>query len=128
MQAFENCPHNHGDKKGCPYYHEAFGKCFSHCNLKSDLKCGDCAHWIGNCTADTNKRHDLYGHCFYCIGGVCSDFKTNCCHYTERKDGEPNYVDWIEARVIELGGSPDSSPESRKIRQQARKEWAEAHN
>lgn len=128
MQAFENCPHTHGNKKGCPYYHEIFGKCFSHCDLGSGLKCGDCAHWIGNCTVDGKPRHGLYGHCFHCIGNVRSDFKTNCRHYTKRKDGESNHINWIEARVIELGGSSDSSPESRKLRIQARKEWAAAHN
>lgn len=128
MQAFENCPHNNGNKKGCPYYHETFGKCFSHCDLKSNLKCGDCAHWLGDCTSDPNKRHDLYGHCYYCIGEVHSNFQTNCKHHTKRKQDEPNYVDWIEARVIELGGLPDSSEESRRLRRQARKEWEFSHN
>ena len=128
MQAFDNCPHNNGDKKGCPYYYESFGKCFSHCDLKSNRKCGDCAHWIGNCTSDISKRHSLYGHCFYCMGGVCSDFKTNCPHYTKRKDGEPNYIDWIEARVIELGGNPEPSLRTRRLRQQAREEWVKLHS
>lgn len=128
MQARENCPHNNGDKKGCPYYHEVFGKCFSHCDLKSPLKCGDCAHWIGDCTIDGRPRHKMYGHCFYSISGVGSYFHTNCNHYTERKPDEPNFIDWVEARVVELGGSQDSSIESRKLRIKARDEWARAHN
>ena len=128
MQVFENCPHTHGKKKNCPYYFEVFGKCFSHCDLGSNLRCGDCAHWVGNCTVDEKPRHKLHGHCFYCIGGVRSDFRTNCKHYTERRSEEPNYIDWIEARVVELGGLPDNSSESRKLRIQARREWAVTHN
>lgn len=127
MQAFENCPHNNGDKKGCPYYHEVFGKCFSHCDLKSELVCGDCAHWLGDCTSG-DGRHEVYGHCFYSIELVNANFRTNCKHYTERKPNEPNYVDWVETRVIELGGASDSSPENRKLRIQARKEWKDSHN
>lgn len=127
MQAFENCPHNNGDKKGCPYFHETFGKCFSHCDLKSDLVCGDCAHWLGNCTSG-DGRHKICGHCFYVVGEVNSNFRTNCKHHTKRKPNEPNYVDWIEARVIELGGASDGSPENRKLRIQVRKEWQDSHN
>ena len=127
MQAFENCPHNNGNKKGCPYFYETFGKCFSHCDLKSSLECGNCAHWLGDCTCG-DKRHEICGSCYYVVGGVHSHFHTNCKHYTERKPNEPNYVDWIEARVIELGGSPDSSEKSRVLRKQARKEWERAHN
>lgn len=133
MQAFEHCP-LHNRKKGesrngqCPYFHDTvLLHCFPHCDLSSPLKCGDCAHWVGHC-ASGDSRHKLYGSCFYCVGTVGSKYKTNCKHYTERKPGEPNHFDWVEARVIELGGKPDSSPESRKLRIQARKEWADAHN
>ena len=133
MQALENCP-LHSKKKGessyglCPYYPDAvLLHCFSHCDLSSPLKCGNCAHWIGDCTVG-GKRHEKYGKCFYCIGNVDAEYRTNCEHYTERKTDEPSYHDWVEARVLELGGKPDSSPESRRLRIQARKEWAAAHN
>lgn len=127
MQAFENCPVRNGNKNGCPYFSSISGKCFGHCDLKSDLKCGNCAHWLGDCTTG-NNRHEVCGHCYYVIGEVHSHFHTNCPHYTERKQNEPNYVDWIEARAIELGGTPDSSGKSREFRRQARKEWEQAHN
>lgn len=127
MQNYDSCPVHNGEKHGCPYYDSVFGKCFSHCDLSSPLRCGNCAHWYGICTTN-GKRHDKIGNCAHYIGTIGAGFQTNCEHYTERKSNEPNPVDWIETRVIELGGKPDSSPESRKLRIQANKEWIDAHN
>lgn len=114
-------------KKQCPFLFERFGQCFTKCDMDSDKKCGDCAHWLGNCTTG-DKRHHLYGHCLYYIGNVAADYLTDCGHWTARKEGEPNYHDWVENRVLELGGSPDSSEKNRAARRQALKEWQVAHN
>lgn len=124
MQNFNVCP----GKKGCPYFLSVMGMCFSECDLSSSLKCGDCAHWLGDC-AHGEERSKTYGSCFYTIGRVSAHFTTSCSHYTERKEDEMNYVDWCEKRVEELGGNPkESSKEVRLMRIQARKEWAANHN
>lgn len=122
-----DCPKSNKSGK-CPYYDPIFGKCFHRCGYpNSPHTCGECAHWVGNCTSDPDKRHDKYGSCLYYCGGVASYFKCNCEHFYQRKPGEPNYIDWVESRVIELGGAPDSSPESRELRKQARQEWKNSH-
>lgn len=133
MQNFNSCP-LHNRKKGessyglCPYCHDTvILHCFSHCDLGSPMICGNCAHWIGDCTVG-GARHEKYGKCFYCIGNVNAKYHTNCEHYTEREPNEPSYQDWVENRVRELGGKHDSSPNSREKRIQARAEWARAHN
>lgn len=131
MSVHSNCPVMKKDAKGkrgkCPYFNKIFGKCFTYCDVESPRKCGDCAHWLGNCTAREGVRHSICGSCRHVIGIVNAHFHTNCPHYIKRKPGEPWYVDWVEARVLELGGKPDSSPESRAIRRQALREWDAIH-
>ena len=120
-----NCP---GSIK-CPYFHNVMGKCFNKCGYpNSPNTCGECAHWLGDYTYNDRQRHKLHGSCFHCVGKISSRYQCNCEHFTKHKPEEPNWYDWVEARVIELGGAHDSSPNSRKLRKQARKEWAEAHN
>lgn len=117
----EVCP---GAKK-CPYYWFILGKCFTHCDLTSDKKCGNCAHWTGYWGID--KRNESLGGCVHYIGDVDARLKTDCPHYTERKPNELNYYDWVENFVTTHANTEDEV-ELRKIRIQGRKEWIAQHN
>lgn len=110
------------------YFPKCFGAGFQYADPKGETGkvCGDCAHWLGDCKH--GGRHDFQGRCLYAIGRVCSDFPCDCPYYCERKEGELNYVDWVEVRVEKLGGEHDSKPENRALRRQALREWKESHD
>ena len=133
---FDICPY-YNRKKGasklnvCPYIYEVgiTGHCFGHCDLSSDHVCGQCAHWRATFPKLRNRDgNDMYfGDCYYYIGTVRNDYKTNCPSFVFRREGEPDYASWIESRVKELGGDENSLPFSRECRKQARQEWEAAH-
>ena len=127
----------------CPIKKMASGRClYSHnkfrygkdgkplCSYKGEIKdeprCASCANWQGHRCA--NGRHEHFGECYYGIGSRNAyEPVGDCRYYIERKDDDMAWGDWIEMRVEELGAAHDSSPESRKARIQARKDWERNH-
>lgn len=132
MSKPKSCPPHNPDCPGikkCPYFLTVLGKCFDRCGYpNSEVTCGQCAHWYGAYTLPDRPRSKGCGFCIYMIGNVSSTYQTNCKHFHPKDPDELSYPDWIEKRVVELGGSHDSEPFSRQCRKQAIKEWKEKHN
>jgi hypothetical protein len=110
------------DACDCPYFTEGMGMCFKWCDLSSDHTCGTCSSYYF-----PDKRNPDIGFCPFSIGRVNPRMKTNCPHYHEYVDGELRYQDWVEMKVIELGGQSDSEPENRALRKYARSMWLDSH-
>lgn len=112
----------------CPYYLSFEGKCFGFCDLESKDACGDCVNFIPRRDENNLPMDKKYcGHCFHSIGVIVPSMKTSCPFYIRKQDSDMFADDWIEKRVKELCDFDKHSPEARKYRVQARKEWLADH-
>lgn len=122
---------NSGDYKNCPLFAYFTGKCFRHCDLTSERTCGECVHWQGHVTIESegqpkynsNGRHKKYGECPFIIGFVGVRYKHDCPHFVKRPDDfDWAMTDWVE-NELEKDGYDLAAPETRPARIVMRQKW-----
>lgn len=92
--------------------------CFKWCDMESEHVCGDCQHWVRDCSNSDN------GRCFF-YGNVKKTQRVDCPRYRLCEKGSLTWPAWVEKTTKSIAGNDVyetdlSSPEVREARKTAR--------
>lgn len=107
----------------CPFQEDRMIRCPTTCDATSRHNCFNCAFLV--------KCSDGAPYCLAQYGQGCiTDAGSSCIDWWRRDPEEEDPGEYIERRVVEMGGVFTDGlepPETRRLRVLARQEWKDAH-